>query len=158
MISSSTDRLDIIALEEDDPIPMELLALTDASPEFLRVYLPCCFILVAKQEDVNIGVMTLCPENREKMEVGHLAVHPAFRRQGVARLVLEEARRRALRLGYKSLQVCISNAHTKSFQRYQQYGFALTDVRWHYYTDHYPQPIEVDGIPCRHQFVLNKSI
>lgn len=158
MLHTQTDVLQIVSLVEGEALPMDLLLMADPNPEFLRSYLPCCIVLVAKWNNQPVGVVTMCPENREKAEIRNLAVHPDYRRQGIARQLLNEASVRAARLGYKSLQVCTGNSSIRPFQLYQQFGFALTDVRWNYFADHYPQLLVEEGIPCLHQLVLTKHI
>ncbi|GAB2652671.1 GNAT family N-acetyltransferase [Flavihumibacter cheonanensis] len=138
--------------------PMDLILMADPNQEQVAEYLPHCLILVANHLDLTVGVLALSPEGKTKAEIKVLAVTPGYRRKGIGRLLLEEAGERARRLGFTELQVCTGNSSIKPFQLYQQAGFELTDVRWNYFTHHYPQPIMEEGIVCKHQLVLHKSL
>ncbi len=148
----------ITTLPDSVPPPMELILMADPNEEQVTAYLPYCLLLVAKEKDQTVGVLALSPEGKSKAEIKVLAVAPGFRRKGIGRLLLQEAGSRAKRLGFTELQVCTGNSSIRPFQLYQQAGFDLTDVRWNYFTHHYPQPIVEDGIVCRHQFVLVRHL
>lgn len=148
----------ISSLPDSVPPPMPLILMADPNEEQVAEYLPHCLMLVANHLDSIVGVLALSPEGKTKAEIKVLAVTPGYRRKGIGKLLLQEAGERAARLGFTELQVCTGNSSIKPFQLYQQAGFELTDVRWNYFTHHYPQPILEDGIPCKHQLVLTKSL
>ena len=64
-----------------------------------------------------------------------LAVHPDFRRQGVATILMHEAKRQLKRRGcvFIYLKVRRSNLSAKTF--YEQFGFKIETVRKKYYDD-----------------------
>ena len=148
----------IMSLPDSVPPPMGLILMADPNQEQVAEYLPYCLILVAIQSDQTVGVLALSPEGKTRAEIKVLAVAPGYRRKGIGKLLLQEAGERARRLGFTELQVCTGNSSIKPFQLYQQAGFELTDVRWNYFTHHYPQPIVEEGIVCKHQLLLTKSL
>ena len=148
----------VTTLSDSVPPPMELIFMADPNKEQVLTYLPYCLLLVAIQGTDIVGVLALSPESKYKAEIKVLAVSPGFRRKGIGRLLLQEAGEKAKRLGFTELQVCTGNSSIRPFQLYQQAGFDLIDVRWNYFTHHYPQPIIEDGIVCRHQLVLTKHL
>lgn len=148
----------IISLPDSVPPPMGLILMADPNQEQVAEYLPYCLILVAIDSDLTVGVLALSPEGKTRAEIKVLAVAPGYRRKGIGKLLLQEAGERARRLGFTELQVCTGNSSIKPFQLYQQAGFELTDVRWNYFTHHYPQPIVEEGIVCKHQLLLTKSL
>jgi aminoglycoside 6'-N-acetyltransferase I len=148
----------IMSLPDSVPPPMGLILMADPNQEQVAEYLPYCLILVAIQSDQTVGVLALSPEGKTRAEIKVLAVAPGYRRKGIGKLLLQEASERARRLGFTELQVCTGNSSIKPFQLYQQAGFELTDVRWNYFTHHYPQPIVEEGIVCKHQLLLTKSL
>lgn len=151
-------KITIEPLADSDPVPMELALMADPNEQLVRTYLPHCLILVARCQSTTVGLLALSPEGKQKAEIKLLAVATGYRRKGIGKLLLEEASARAKRLGFSELQVATGNSSIRPFQLYQQAGFDLTDVRWNYFTHHYPEPIIEDGIPCRHQLVLTKSL
>ncbi|MBL7767608.1 MAG: GNAT family N-acetyltransferase [Flavipsychrobacter sp.] len=148
----------IMSLPDSVPPPMGLILLADPNQEQVAEYLRYCLILVAIHSDLTVGVLALSPEGKTRAEIKVLAVAPGYRRKGIGKLLLKEASERARRLGFTELQVCTGNSSIKPFQLYQQAGFELTDVRWNYFTHHYPQPIVEEGIVCKHQLLLTKSL
>ena len=102
--------------------------------------------------------MAMSPETKEKAEIRNIAIAPDYRGKGFARKLMQDAFDRASRLGYSIVQVCTGNSSIRQFKVYQQFGFELTDIRWNYFTDHYPEHIEEDGIVCKHQLVLTRTI
>lgn len=151
-------EIQVAPLPDQTPPPLDLILMADPNEEEVAAYLPHCLVLVAYHQHKIVGVLALSPESKNKAEIKVLAVVPAYRRQGIGRLLLQEAGARATRLGFTELQVCTGNSSIKPFQLYQQAGFDLTDIRWNYFTQHYPKPIIEDGIQCLHQFVLIKSL
>lgn len=156
--SSLAEEVIIQQLPEGQPLPMELLLMADTSEEQVRTYIDHCIIVIAQLNKQVIGVMAMSPETKEKAEIRNIAISPAYRGKGFARKLLQDAFDRASRLGYTMVQVCTRNSSIRQFKVYQQFGFELTDVRWNYFTDHFPTPIIEDGILCRHQLVLTRFL
>lgn len=148
----------IETLPDSAPPPMDLILMADPNEQQVLDYLPHCLVLVASHQESIVGVLALSPEGKEKAEIKVLAVAPGYRRKGIGRLLLQEAGIRSKRLGFTELQVCTGNSSIRPFQLYQQAGFDLTDIRWNYFTMHYPEPIIEEGIVCRHQLVLIKTL
>ena len=71
----------------------------------------------------------------KELHINNIAVHPAYRRRGVASQLLEEILRRAMAKGATAgyLEVRASNDAAKAL--YQRYGFKLIGRRRNYY-DH----------------------
>lgn len=153
-----TTDISIQTLPDSAAPPMELILLADPNEQEVLDYLPHCLVITAIHQEFTAGVLALSPESKTKAEIKVLAVAPGYRRKGIGRLLLQEAGSRAKRLGFTELQVCTGNSSIQPFQLYQQAGFDLTDIRWNYFTLHYPEPILEDGIVCRHQLVLIKNL
>lgn len=159
-MSKSIQADDIILqqLPEGHPLPMELLLMADPNEQQIRSYIEYCIVVIAIHNQKVIGVMAMSPETKEKAEIRNIAIAPDHRGKGFARRLLQDAFDRATRLGYSLVQVCTGNSSIRQFKVYQQFGFELTDVRWNYFTDHYPEPIIENGILCRHQLVLSRVL
>jgi N-acetylglutamate synthase-like GNAT family acetyltransferase len=158
LVMSKTNAADEIIIEQVPDLsapPMDLLLLADPDPHSIQSYIDFCLVLRLLHKGRAAGVLAMSPESKEKAEIRNIAIIPEYREKGFARLLLEEAFTRALRLGYSSVQVSISNAHIRPFKIFQQYGFELTDIRWNYYAQHHSEQVMEDGILCRHQLVLS---
>jgi ribosomal-protein-alanine N-acetyltransferase len=71
----------------------------------------------------------------EEVDIHNIAVHPDFRRQGIGRLLLEQAvdaARRQERLRV-TLDVRFSNAPAQNL--YRSFGFVIRGLRKGYYSD-----------------------
>lgn len=158
---SKTNAADEIIIEQVPDLsapPMDLLLLADPDPQSIQNYIDFCLVLRLLHKRKPIGVLAMSPESKEKAEIRNLALIPEYRGKGFAKLLLEEAFKRAGRLGYTSVQVSISNAHIRPFKIFQQYGFELNDVRWQFYTQHSTEQLIEDGILSRHQLVLSMAL
>jgi N-acetylglutamate synthase-like GNAT family acetyltransferase len=156
--SIQAEDLLILQLPEGQSPPMDLLLLADPNPQQINTYIDFCLILLAVIKGKTVGVLTMSPETKEKAEIRNIAIAPDYRGKGFSRKLIQDAFLRAARLGYSSVQVCTGNSSTRQFKIYQQFGFELSDVRWNYYTQHFPEPIIEDGIVCKHQLVLSKQL
>lgn len=89
---------------------------------------------VARMADEVVGYLCVWEVGAE-LHITNLAVHPAWRRHGVARTllgtVLEDARRRQLTVAL--LEVRPSNREARGL--YESFGFNLTGRRKGYYAD-----------------------
>jgi aminoglycoside 6'-N-acetyltransferase I len=153
--SNQVEDITLQQLPEGQPLPMDLLLMADPNEEQVLSYIEHCIVVIAILNKKIIGVMAMSPETKEKAEIRNIAISPAYRGKGFARKLLQDAFDRANRLGYSLVQVCTGNSSIRQFKVYQQFGFELTDIRWNYFTEHYPEPIVEDGIRCRHQLVLS---
>jgi ribosomal protein S18 acetylase RimI-like enzyme len=143
---------------DNEPLPMALLQLSEPNLTLINTYIHHCIVVAAYLQHKIIGVMAMSPETKEKAEIRNFAILPEHRGHGYARRLLQDAFDRANRLGYTQVQVCTGNSNIGQLKLYQQFGFDLTDVRWNYFTNHFPEPIIEDGIVCKHQLVLTKFL
>ena len=60
--------------------------------------------------------------------VNYLAVKPKFQRQGIGKLIMEEAERRLLKLGCPKLQVQIRNTNDGVIKFYRKLGYLQDEV------------------------------
>lgn len=138
--------------------PMDLLLLADPHADSILAYIDFCLVLRLLYQDKPIGVLAMSPESKEKAEIRNIAVLPEYQGRGFAKRLLEEAFKRAVRLGYTTVQISISNAQIRPFKIFQQYGFELADVRWQYYAQHSTELVMLDGMLSRHQMVLSMAL
>lgn len=76
-------RLTFSILDENTPIPYELLLQSPLSNKLIDGGAISPGILVARQDDEIVGVIELSPMNEEEMEIKNVLVKPTFNGQGV---------------------------------------------------------------------------
>ena len=133
------DELVLHAMEiRDIPGVLEIERMSFSSPwpesaflqEILKSY---AYSRVAEKEKKVIGYLCV----NYVLDEGHimnLAVHPDFRRQGIATLLMGEAIHELRRRGCDALylEVRVSNYTARNF--YERFGFGIAGIRKDYYT------------------------
>ena len=71
----------------------------------------------------------------DEMHINSIAVHPEERRHGVARLLLEDLVRRALKAGVVEAWLEVRRSNLAAIGLYESYGFITRGVRPRYYSD-----------------------
>lgn len=144
-------------LKQGQP-PYSLLLLADPSRQMIDSYLPKSEVLLAIHGGETIGVCVLFPLENGQMEVKNIAVREDWQRKGIATQLLEYAIKHAARAGCPSLWIGTGNSSLQQLSLYQKLGFEMAYIRKNYFVEHYPQPIEENGIPCKHLVMLGKVL
>ena len=71
----------------------------------------------------------------DEVHISTLAVHPAYRRQGIARRLILEAILQSRRKGARSATLEVRESNLGALELYQQLGFRITGRRARYYKD-----------------------
>jgi len=145
-------------LGKSEEIPYALLLGADPSKELVEKYLKSSEIYVARLANEIIGVYVLYPINSEKAEIKNIAVEEKFQGKGVGKLLLEDAFKLAKAKGYKQLIIGTGNSSVGQLYLYQKAGFEMTEIRWNFFIDNYPDPLYEDGIQVKHMIVLSKQL
>jgi len=87
-------------------------------------------VLVAEKAGIIVGFVSYYPNApRQGMaEIGNNAVHPDFKRQGIAHLMYEEVLRRLRGTGVRFVKVCTGGdpSHLPARRAYEKAGFHIT--------------------------------
>jgi GNAT superfamily N-acetyltransferase len=79
--------------------------------------------LLARVQGRPVGCGALRPIDEQTAEVRRMYVIPPFRRRGIARQLLSELERRAVRFGYSFLRLETGNRQHEAVALYQSCGF-----------------------------------
>ena len=71
----------------------------------------------------------------DEAHIATLAVHPDFRRKGIARVIMENALNAAFVEGARSSQLEVRAGNQVALKMYQQLGYKVVNRRKHYYHD-----------------------
>lgn len=84
-------------------------------------------ILVLERDDELIGSVMVGYEGHRGW-ANYLAVHPAHRRQGLARLLMDEAERRLRELGCPKINVQVRQSNLGAVEFYKHLGFSVDEA------------------------------
>jgi [ribosomal protein S18]-alanine N-acetyltransferase len=110
---------------------------TEAWPRkyFLELYGDCReFFVVAKVRGRIAGYAVACAEKRNA-EVASLAVHPDYRRQGVADRLMRHMLRKLRAAGVRRVELMVRTGNTAGAQLYRSLGFRRVRLVAAYYED-----------------------
>ena len=71
----------------------------------------------------------------DEVHIGTIAVHPDFRRQGIAIRLIKHSLRRLQLEGAKSVYLEVRRSNKGAQALYQRFGFEISGVRKNYYSD-----------------------
>lgn len=83
----------------------------------------------------------------DEVHIGTIAIHPDYRRKGIARLLLVKALREAYREGARMvfLEVRINNLAAQDL--YRKFGFKVVGIRPRYYSDNHEDALMMNLDP-----------
>jgi ribosomal protein S18 acetylase RimI-like enzyme len=145
-------------LDKDDPIPYELLLLADPSKDLIDEYLNRSDVFTARQNGETLGVVVLFPLTAEIVEIKNVAVVPEFQGQGIGSFLIKNVVQIALLNRQKSICIGTANSSVGQLYLYQKLGFEITDIKRHFFTDNYAEPIYENGIQAKHMLVLTRQL
>lgn len=145
-------------LNKGEKIPYDLLLLADPSKDLIDEYLKQSDIFTAKQNDKTIGVIVLFPLSVETVEIKNVAVKPEFQGQGIGSHLIENVVQVALSNSQKSICIGTANSSIGQLLLYQKLGFEITDIKRHFFTHNYAEPIYENGIQAKHMLVLTRHL
>lgn len=79
--------------------------------------------LLARVDGKPIGCAALCPLDEVTAELRRMYVLPPFRRQGVARVLIQEIEQAAIKFKYTTIRLETGNRQPKAIALYQSCGY-----------------------------------
>jgi ribosomal-protein-alanine N-acetyltransferase len=102
---------------------------------FVELYEDCPeFFVAAKLGGRIAGYLAACVEKRDG-EIASLAVHPDFRRRGVAQTLMGHALRALKKAGARRVELMVRTGNTAGAQLYRSLGFRQVRLVRRYYED-----------------------
>jgi len=150
--------LSIRPLRPDEEPPWGLLLLADPAADMVRAYLPRASVHVAERGGRVVGEYALLATRPATWELVNVAVEPQSQGRGVGRALVLHAIATARAAGARVLELGTGNAGIGQLALYQRCGFRIVGVDLDFFTRHYPEPIEENGIPCRDMIRLSLDL
>jgi len=145
------------------PAPDLLALLLDADPseEAVREYVPRSHLLLAHPVEspaTLAGVLALLPTRPLTAEIVNVAVHPDYRRRGLAVRLIRRAEELCRAQGAHTLEVCTGSVSFDALALYQKAGFRVQSVDSDYFVRRYPGPLYENGIELRDMLRLSREL
>ena len=86
-------------------------------------------------EDGGIVTFIICWLYGQELEIQNIATHPAFRRKGYAKILLEYIMKTACRKGAQKAMLEVRVSNLNAIELYRQFGFEVRFLRKKYYSD-----------------------
>jgi putative acetyltransferase len=118
--------LDKHALTEE----ADLLMLNDPQKEIISTG-GCIFL--AKADEQIVGSAALIKENPTQYELAKMAVSPAFRGNGISKMLMEACLDKAKKSGAQKIYLSSNSQLKTALKLYEQYGFTYTTVKGSHY-------------------------
>ncbi|KHF39940.1 GNAT family N-acetyltransferase [Halalkalibacter okhensis] len=150
--------MNIRALKQEEPIPIELLLLADPSETLVREYVQRGQCYIAEKDRYIIGVFVLLPTRPGTVELVNIAVNESEHGKGLGKKLVLYATKMARDEGYKTIEVGTGNSSIGQLALYQKCGFRITSVDRDFFTRHYTENIHENGIRCRDMIRLSQDL
>ncbi len=144
----------IISKREFNEIPIELLLLADPEIEKINQYKDDSVFFAAEYGKDIIGVVVLCPEDKQIIEIKNIAVSEEWQGKKAGRALLEKAIDYSSSCKFDRIIIKTGDAGISQLALYQKMGFEIETVNKDYFLANYREPIYENGIRCRNQIVL----
>ncbi|WP_371069727.1 GNAT family N-acetyltransferase [Sediminibacillus sp. JSM 1682029] len=150
--------MEINQITDREQAPMDLLLLADPNQQIVENYLKDGHCYGAYQRGFLIGVYVLINKSSEIAEIANIAVHPDRQNEGIGRKLIEHAIKVAESKGFEHIEIGTGNSSLGQLALYQKCGFSMQAIIKDFFTDHYEDPIEENGIICRDMIRLSKQL
>lgn len=92
-------------------------------------------LLLCYPSEIIGYILVLLPKSRKKARLYSIAIAPAFRKQNLAKQLIEQVLASIIALGFQSIGLEVKVTNTAAIHLYQQMGFTIQSRLPHYYLD-----------------------
>ncbi len=136
----------------------QLFLRADPSRELVADYLNQGEVFEIRKGTRLAATIILLPLSAGQLEIKNIAVAPQLENQGLAKVLLNFAKRYAHEHHYRELIVGTGSTSFKQLYLYQEVGFRVTGVKRNFFVDHYHQPIWENHLHLRDMIVLKMKV
>lgn len=138
---------------------LPLLLLADPSEAMVRRYLTEGELFSwLTSEGETVGVLHLTETEPDVVEIRNIAVREQYQGKGHGRALLDSILKSLPERGVKKVIVRTGNSSIGNLAFYQKMGFRMMEIDHDYFVREYDHPIYEDGIPCRDQILLARTL
>ena len=130
-------------LPADVPLPMDLLLLSDETPEAIFAYLHDSEVWVCQQQDI-VAVACVLVLDAGCVELKNLAVAEGMQGQGIGGVFIQQLKQH-YRATHTQMLVGTADVGWSQQRFYQSHGFVRVGTRERFFIENYPEPIIENG-------------
>jgi ribosomal protein S18 acetylase RimI-like enzyme len=147
-------------LNDNEPIPFELLLIADEEEGAIRKYIyDAVTYTIYNNEELNpIGVFVLYKINESVLEIKNIGILESFRSRGIGSFLIDSIKKIAQKENYKEIIVGTADCGIKQIWFYEKNGFVKYAVKKNFFIENYSQPLFEDGIMLRDMVMLKISL
>ncbi|MBS4174703.1 GNAT family N-acetyltransferase [Bacillus sp. FJAT-49736] len=145
-------------LRMEEKAPMDLLLLADPSRSLVEEYLSRGECFVAEGEESIMGEYVLLPTRPDTIEIVNIAVAEHLQGKGIGKKLIKDAIKRAMELGFKTIEIGTANSSVGQLLLYQKCGFRIVGVDRDFFIRHYEEEIYENGIQVIDMVRLSQDI
>jgi ribosomal-protein-alanine N-acetyltransferase len=102
---------------------------------FLELYEECAGLFFVAKRAGRIGAYMVTCATAPSAEIVSVAVHPDYRRQGMARALIEHTLRALGDAGIRRVELRVRDTNTAGIRLYRSFGFRRAGLERRYYED-----------------------
>ncbi len=141
--------IDVSIEQTKDPIPNDLLLLSDPSEEVIAEYIQLSTNFVARLNAKIVGALILLRTRPKTMEIMNISVYEEYQNKGIGRQLIGKAIEYAKESKIKTLEIGTGNPGVIQMMLYQKCGFRIVGVELDYFRKNHKEKIFENGIECR---------
>ena len=141
--------VDVLIEETNDPIPIDLLLLSDPSEEVFSEYINLSKRFIAKVEGDIVGALLMLKTRPKTMEIMNVSVYEEYQNKGIGRKMILKAIEYAIEHKIKTIEIGTGNPGVVQMLLYQKCGFRFVGVEQDYFRKNHDEKIFENGIECR---------
>lgn len=142
-----------VTTQRQDYVPLLLLADEDEAVVHSYLHEGDLFELIEAGERIGVA---LCIEVDGAIELKNIAIDEMHQGRGYGKWLVTQLCRHYSE--YERAIVGTANSSISNIAFYQKLGFTLYDVKWHYFTKRYAQPIIEDRIQAQHMLMFERTL
>ncbi|MBM7552983.1 GNAT family N-acetyltransferase [Thalassobacillus pellis] len=136
----------------------KLLLLADPSREMVKKYLSMGKLYGFYLNNTLVGVLVWKAIKDHEAEIVNIAIREEEQGKGYGRVLLNHSFTLLKQCGCRLVWIGTGNSSISQLYLYQSCGFEMKYIKKDFFTDHYPELLYENGIPCRDMIMLRKEL
>jgi ribosomal protein S18 acetylase RimI-like enzyme len=149
MIREGDSMTDLVIEQTTEPIPSDLLLLSDPSEEVIEEYIHSSIRFIARLDIKIVGALVLIRTRPKTMEIMNVSVYEEYQNKGIGKQLINAAIEFVKENQVKVLEIGTGNPGVIQMMLYQKCGFRIVGIEFDYFRKNHDEKIYENGIECR---------